>query len=86
MISIKVNFLKYVCTTLVNSLNCNIIGTELSKYQQNSICAILEYTADQLQIVRNDYESKLQCGVNDTSEIADFNRHKVGIRFDPTIF
>lgn len=65
---------------------CNTLGTELTNYQINSICAILEYTADQLQIVRNDYESKLSCDVKDTSEITESKRHKLVIRFDPDIF
>lgn len=63
-----------------------MIGTELTNYERNSISAILEYTADQLQIIRNDYESKLPCDVNDTNEITNTKRQKLVIRFDPAIF
>lgn len=83
----KVIICKLYITLLIVllSLNC-YVGTELSNFQKKSISAILEYTADQLQIVRNDYESKLPCGLNDKSEIADSKRQKLVIRFDPAIF
>lgn len=54
----------------------------MSNYQKNCISAILEVTANQLQIVRNDYESER----SDKEEMADFKRHKLSIRFHPTIY
>lgn len=71
---------------LIQEIIICFLGTELTEYQKNSFIAILEYTANQLQIVRNDYESKIQCDVNDKSGNANSKRHKLAVRFDPAIY